>query len=493
MKINSISFKRSFEPETRKLNFTSNFNYIYNEKNATGKTTLVRALLYALGFSIPSTKKIKFDEFTFEIEMETKGEIYNITRKANNISINNMSFSLPNDTQIVHATLFQDDNYDLIDNILGAIYIDQDRGWTLLNRGSVIGLIKFYIEEFLHGLKGMDSDITTKVKLRSINNEIDKYKQMKTLAEYKDQINETTGKNEFEKGKISFDTHSEKLLKARKELVYQKNIIEKEIRFLNETMYNDRIFVERLEKYNIIVKTKKGEFIHVTRENIENYTDNTELNKIEIRKKHFALKRLNEKIVAIENEMDSDPTLDLNGDTLIQQFNESISDMPIDTVITKKILNKLSKKQSALRETLKESAQMQNKWVDKMNIYISDYAKELEVSEYLDNPVNVFMRELKGLSGAIYHKIVFIFRISYARVLSEKFGYKVTLFIDSPNGREIEKQAVEKMIAILERDFSDHQVFLASIFNFIKEDKNNIVIKVDGKMFDINTGQKYLF
>ena len=38
------------------------------------------------------------------------------------------------------------------------MYIDQDKGWTLLNRGTVIGKIKFSIEELLAGLNGIDID-----------------------------------------------------------------------------------------------------------------------------------------------------------------------------------------------------------------------------------------------------------------------------------------------------------------------------------------------
>lgn len=38
------------------------------------------------------------------------------------------------------------------------MYVDQDKGWTLLNRGTVIGKIKFSIEELLAGLNGIDID-----------------------------------------------------------------------------------------------------------------------------------------------------------------------------------------------------------------------------------------------------------------------------------------------------------------------------------------------
>lgn len=40
----------------------------------------------------------------------------------------------------------------VVNNLLGAIYIDPDKGWTLLNREEVIGGIPFNIEELIEEL-----------------------------------------------------------------------------------------------------------------------------------------------------------------------------------------------------------------------------------------------------------------------------------------------------------------------------------------------------
>ena len=45
----------------RLVDFTSGVNLIHSEKNSRGKTTLLRFMLYALGYNIPNTRKIKFD------------------------------------------------------------------------------------------------------------------------------------------------------------------------------------------------------------------------------------------------------------------------------------------------------------------------------------------------------------------------------------------------------------------------------------------------
>jgi hypothetical protein len=125
--------------------------------------------------------------------------------------------------------------------------------------------------------------------------------------------------------------------------------------------------------------------------------------------------------------------------------------------------------------------------------YISTYAQELGIEEFLEKSDCFLFKDIKSISGAIYHKMVFAFRISYACVLSENLKYKIPLFIDSPHGREVEKQAVDQMIAILERDFAEHQIFVASIFDFQKAGKDNKVIEMNGKLFDIISGQTSLF
>jgi len=492
MKINKLGLQKQNEQKKRNVEFAPHFNYIYSPKNVTGKSTFMRLLLYTLGFTIPNTRKVKFEDFTIEMEIEINGNLIQIKRKDKKLWINDVEFTLPSEIKIVHATIFQEESIDLIENFLGAIYIDQDRGWTLLNRGVVIGRIKFFVEEFLHGMKGKDADIETKIALRKINDELEKYKQMRTLAVYKEQIMEATGENNFNRGEISFDTHTEKLQKDHKELLYMKSKLEKEINFLERTIAEDKKFIERLEYYNIFVRTESGESVPVTRKTIENYTDNTELNKIEIRRAQIALRKINEDIAKINREINSQ-SLFLDGETVIEHFDRKISDIPIDKESVERIIANLTKEQIQYRNILKESAQINNNWVDKLNLYIKNYAKELQIDEYLKDHEYVFIRDLKGISGAIYHKMVFIFRISYARVLSEKLGYKVPIFIDSPNGREIERQAVDYMLELLERDFLGHQIFIATIFDIIKKDGKNKQILMDGKFFDSQTEEASLF
>ena len=67
------------------------------------------------------------------------------------------------------------------------MYIDQDKGWSLLNRGTVIGKIKFSIEELLSGLNNIDiSDLLDKRKNLKFNK--DKYTALLNIQELSEQV-----------------------------------------------------------------------------------------------------------------------------------------------------------------------------------------------------------------------------------------------------------------------------------------------------------------
>ncbi len=62
------------------------------------------------------------------------------------------SYLLPKELVKFHQSLFSVDNEDVLNNLLEAFYMDQEKGWTLLNKGKVIGSIEFSIEKLVLGL-----------------------------------------------------------------------------------------------------------------------------------------------------------------------------------------------------------------------------------------------------------------------------------------------------------------------------------------------------
>ena len=58
-----------------------------------------------------------------------------------------------------------------------------------------------------------------------------------------------------------------------------------------------------------------------------------------------------------------------------------------------------------------------------------------------------------------------------------KYGLILPLIIDSPRTNELTDEASTAMLKILERDFSDHQIIIASVYEFEKINKKVIEMK----------------
>jgi hypothetical protein len=114
-----------------------------------------------------------------------------------------------------------------------------------------------------------------------------------------------------------------------------------------------------------------------------------------------------------------------------------------------------------------------------MHSIISLYAKELGVDESYVSPSNdyIFTSDLQSLTGAIYHKIVFSFKLAYVKMVEMHANCNLPIILDSPSGREIDETNISEIIKILNRDFSNHQIIIASIFKYDIPDTNTIELK----------------
>ena len=66
MVINSIEISSC--DKSKKYNLKNDFNLIFSEKNSKGKTTLLRFILYGLGYNIPPTEGIgDFDKYNVNV------------------------------------------------------------------------------------------------------------------------------------------------------------------------------------------------------------------------------------------------------------------------------------------------------------------------------------------------------------------------------------------------------------------------------------------
>ena len=177
----------------RLIVFSDGNNLIHSLANSRGKTTLLRIMLYSIGYSVPNTKHIKFENCKVESQITLdSGEVLVLCRESRdyielkqNDSIT--TYVLPSDEATLHKIIFKANYPELINNLLGIFYFDQEKGWTLLNRGVVIGSIRFNIEELIRGIAEIDCSELYRQK-ETKRQDLLKYKQMFSVSKYQETI-----------------------------------------------------------------------------------------------------------------------------------------------------------------------------------------------------------------------------------------------------------------------------------------------------------------
>lgn len=64
----------------------------------------------------------------------------------------------------------------------------------------------------------------------------------------------------------------------------------------------------------------------------------------------------------------------------------------------------------------------------------------------------------------------------FTPIIRDSYIIKLPIILDSPRGKEIDIDNIKKMIEILNRDFSDNQITIASIYDYDLADTNKIEI-----------------
>lgn len=169
--------------------------------------------------------------------------------------------------------------------------------------------------------------------------------------------------------------------------------------------------------------------------------------------------------------------------TAIEAFDSDIKKISVDAIAIQRIIDQLKRERQKLQERIRSMTKQDNGVVLELHNCISAYAKELDINETYVSPNKdyIFTNDLKSLSGTILHKIVFSFKLAYVKLIKEKTGIILPIVLDSPSGREVELSTVEKMLMIIQRDFPNHQLIIASIHDYDLKDKR--VIELKDKLF----------
>ena len=223
----------------------------------------------------------------------------------------------------------------------------------------------------------------------------------------------------------------------------------------------------------------------VNRETLLDYQDVTEIN--QARRSMLIAQRnaLKKQLAELTSQQEKQVRL-FSLPTLDEELTKRLANIQgISAVEVDSILKKLKKERTDLTNILKNRTKNDNPWIYQAYEIICKYTQELNLS--FDYKIDIFTHNLKGKSGAVLHKMVFAYRLAYIKLLSEKIGYALPIFCDSPSGREVEKETIDIMLRILQRDFSEHQLIVASIYKYEDALPNASIIEMDGTLFNQQT------
>ena len=450
--------------------FSEKRNLIYSKSNTKGKSTYVRLLFYALGYPIPNMRGIKYEEIITEITFSEKGQTYTAIRENNLIILffNNsrIEFTLPSQHLSFLSFIFKYENIKVLKNLLGFMYIDQDKGWTLLNRGTVIGKIKFSMEELLAGLNGIDIDeLIEKKSSLELNKE--KYLAMLNMQELSEQVYEQNGE--------IFISNIEKELNEK--IAYCNIKLENEnsaLKEINSVLLKEKQFFDYIDSMNLSVK--QGDIvIPVNRSTLLNSTANyeylrahrsiivTNIEKLKRERSSYQAK-LNEyyvknsQISILSNE---------DKDTLI---NKQLANFNIDQKVVRQLLEETKKDLKYVTAEIKRTIKNQNTYISKIYKYVLEYATELHVDDKMAAKEDfIFTSDLKSLSGAVLQKMVFAFKVAFLKVIEESMNTKLFIVLDSPKGKELDDDNMKLIENLISTELCDNQIFFASIYDLEHE------------------------
>lgn len=452
-----------------KYNFDSK-TLIYSVENSKGKTTLIRFILYALGYQIPATEGIgDFDKFDFELKICNDENEMILNRKGSILSLttaeSKMNYILPAQENELFAYIFGIDSITVLNNLLAVFYIDQEKGWTLLNRGKIIGNNRFSIEEFIAGISSINISEMLDEK-KAINHELKKYRYFKNVvdinSEFEDEDVEGKNANYENKG-------LDEMLLEQRECELELRKIELDRRRIENNILDNKKFVNTIESYGLMVSHNGEEFL-LTKENLMDYKFNQELLKMQVNNckiKESKLKRKIQDIVHIINEKNS--LFSIND--VLSNLERSIEANNIDIEQIDKVIRQLTNKRNTINQNIKNKLIFNNNQLYKFYEIIELYAKELGISEFISDksPRFVLTNQLKGLSGRVLAQMSFVFKLAYIKNIDEVYEIKLPIIIDSPRTNELSEMSTNAMMKILNRDFANHQIIIASIY------KNNII------------------
>ncbi len=469
MKISKLIIEHSEKnltlfPRKTVYDFGENTLITSHAGNTQGKTTLIRFILYALGYKIPQTDGMKIYEYKTNLEVLHDNKKYSLIRDGQKQYITDGN----NTTQLVQANDLGESipmlsivlgikNEYISSSLLGCFYIDQEKGWTLLNRGIVIGKIRFNIEQFLINIENKVEFENYFLENRTLENGIERANFLLKVMKENYIYNETPEENRKEIINTIKNLEKEKNILSQK--IYSKK---RELDILKDILFQNENFAKKIEDMNIIINYN-GKDIVVNKENLKSYDYNNDI--LEMKRNEIELE-----IVYLEKENNKIKT---EIRKIRKDNEETDSNNELSKLFSKLKNNDFSAEELELlkdsnRRKIKENNKIINeeikKTIDEFWEILLPILNDLEIGkEYKDKKI-ILTNDMAGKSGTQMHQLSLAYKIALTKLVEVKFGIKLPFIIDSPRASEMKEEVATLMLEITKKYLPNNQLIVSSVF-----------------------------
>lgn len=310
---------------------------INSKKNSVGKSTILRILFYGLGYPIPSTYKLKFKNLKIWITFERDGNTYEAYRYSDYLELKKDGEIFYTDPVAANLTewyslIWGIDSLATLENLIGAIYLEQDKGWTLLNRGKVIGNISFNVRDLLIGLSSENKDLISMIdeqnNLRKIHDETKAILKLEEFTRDSNRTNDSDSKVNEE------DLKEYKNIKVRKQFLQNK--ISRLKKYIKRT--------DNLENYiyslNLLVKNPENEdhpiVVSKKQNNLINFKDTIDFLRTELISLQLDLNEVEKKEAQLNKKLDQDVNTLFSTEDVVESSLNALGQIKINRDLIEK-------------------------------------------------------------------------------------------------------------------------------------------------------------
>lgn len=447
----------------------SKLNLITSDgSNRKGKTSLIRFLFWGLGFDVSLTENFSSAYAETSIEFASPRSIKKIRRRGQSIILNTgesaTRYVLPVQEDQVLQQLFPGIPSEIIDQLLGFIYFDQDAGYRAWNRNVVTQRLsndrsyKISIEKLLAEFASLNykeyadvsrslektatqtRDLTELLKSISDTTVTDGITSTAGVEQLNDQISEKQLSLHRAKGKLNIYSAS---LKDQKNFDRLLNKLALKVRINGEifdvtsdVIIRDNHLQTKTQQY----EQYYGDIVNTLESDIERLTQDRDV-----------LSSTRE-----DNQLSLFKTVD--NYKRIRRLIISTGIHPDDAQAATDDIQKTRKGyKEKFRQKIKNSAAYSEIWE-----MIVELATKIGLNRVINSKRNGLLDSTIKSSGAERSLVIMVYRLGILKYLKYRYGFSAPLVLDSPASQEMDVENLTLLLKMITSEFPDTQIIVAT-------------------------------